>query len=87
MYVDDSVVRNMEADAHRQWLTLLDVQCGVVDRPQARQVGFSDRQIRYRLRSGRWRQVHKGVYATFTGPLPREARLWAALRRAGDAQS
>ena len=28
--------------------------------------------------------MHEGVYATFTGPLPREARLWAALRRAGE---
>ena len=27
--------------------------------------------------------MHEGVYATFTGPLPREARLWAALRRVG----
>jgi hypothetical protein len=28
--------------------------------------------------------VHEGVYATFAGPLPRDARLWAALRRAGE---
>jgi hypothetical protein len=85
MYMDDPVVRRLEADAYRQWLMLLDVQRGVVDRSQAKQVGFSDQQIRYRLRSGRWQHVHEGVYATFTGPLPREARLWAALRRAGEA--
>jgi hypothetical protein len=85
MYMDDPVIRSMEADAYRQWLMLLDAQCGVIDRSQAKQVGFSDRQIWYRLRSGRWQQVHEGVYATFTGPLPREARLWAAVRRAGEA--
>ncbi len=27
--------------------------------------------------------MQRGVYATFTGPVHREARLWAALRRAG----
>ena len=74
----------MEMHAYRQWLTLLDVQCGIVDRAQAKWAGFSDRQIWHRLRSGRWQQVHEGVYATFTGPLTREARLWAALRRAGE---
>jgi hypothetical protein len=84
MYMDDPVVRNMGADAYGHWLMLLSAQCGVIDRFQATQVGFSDRQIWYRLRSGRWQQVHEGIYATFTGPLTREARLWAALRRAGE---
>jgi hypothetical protein len=83
MNVDDRAVRDMDVDAYRHWLTLLDAQCGIIDRSQAKQVGFSDRQIWHRLRSGRWQHVHEGVYATFTGPLPREARLWAALRRAG----
>ncbi|MGD0705047.1 MAG: type IV toxin-antitoxin system AbiEi family antitoxin [Trebonia sp.] len=74
----------MDGDAHRHWLMLLDAQCGIIDRSQAKQAGFSDRQIWHRLRSGRWQHVHEGVYATFSGPLPREARFWAALRRAGD---
>ena len=74
----------MGLHAYRQWVVLLDVQCGITDRSQARQAGFSDRQIWHRLRSGRWQQVHEGVYATFTGPLTPEARLWAALRRAGE---
>lgn len=84
MYMDDRVVRDMEADACRHWLSLLGAQCGIIDRPQAMQAGFSERQIWHRLRSGKWQQVHDGVYATFTGPLTREARLWAALRRAGE---
>ena len=73
----------MDLHAYRQWLMLLDAQCGIVDRAQAKQAGFSDRQIWHRLRSGRWQRVHEGVYATFTGPLSRDARLWAALRRVG----
>ena len=36
-----------------------------------------------RLERGRWQQLHWGVYAMFTGPVPREAELWAALLRAG----
>jgi very-short-patch-repair endonuclease len=84
MYVDDRVVRSMDGHAHRGWLMLLDAQCGVVDRSQAKQAGFSDRHVWHRLRSGSWQHVHEGVYATFTGPLSREARLWAALRRAGE---
>jgi very-short-patch-repair endonuclease len=82
--MDDPAVRTMGIHAYRQWLMLLDAQCGIVDRAQAKRAGFSDRQIWHRLRSGRWQHVHEGVYATFTGPLTREARLWAALRRAGE---
>jgi hypothetical protein len=73
----------MDVHAYRQWLLLLDVQHGIVDRAQAKQAGFSDRQIWHRLQSGRWQRVHEGVYATFTGPVSRDARLWAALRSAG----
>jgi hypothetical protein len=35
------------------------------------------------VRYGRWQVIHRGVYATFTGPAPRRAELWAALLRAG----
>jgi very-short-patch-repair endonuclease len=82
--MDDPAVRGLEMDAYRQWLILLNAQCGIVDRAQAKRAGFSDRQIWHRLRSGKWQHVHEGVYATFTGPLTREARLWAALRRVGE---
>jgi hypothetical protein len=85
MYMDDSVTLSVDTDAYRLWRMVLHAQCGITDRSQAKQAGFSERQIWYRLRSGRWRKVHAGVYATFTGPLTREARLWAALRRAGEA--
>jgi hypothetical protein len=82
--MEDPAVRNMDQDAYRNWLILLDAQCGIIDLSQARQVGFSKRQIWHRVQSGRWQHVHEGVYATFTGTLPRGAQLWAALRRAGE---
>jgi hypothetical protein len=84
MHMEDPAVQNMDANAYRYWLMLLNAQCGITDRSQARQAGFSKRQIWHRLQSGRWQRVHEGVYATFTGKLPRDARLWAALRRAGE---
>jgi hypothetical protein len=39
--------------------------------------------IKFRLRSGRWRLIHRGVYITFTGVPARRARLWAAVLSAG----
>ncbi len=39
--------------------------------------------IKFRLRSGRWRLMHRGVYATFTGVPSRGAQLWAAVLSAG----
>ena len=67
----------------REWIFILDAQRGIVAKAEARQVGLSAKAIKHRLRSGKWRRVRRGVYATFSGQLPREARLWAAIRRAG----
>lgn len=58
-------------------------QSGIVSRPQALRAGLSPGMIRFRVSSDRWRQIHPGVYATFTGKLSREARLWAAVLSAG----
>jgi hypothetical protein len=44
---------------------------------------MTPKEIEHRLRSGRWRRVHWGVYATVTGPLSWEARLWAAVLACG----
>lgn len=62
---------------------LLDTQRGVVARGQARLGGISSGGVDRRLKSTKWRRVHRGVYATFTGDVSREAKLWAAVRRAG----
>ncbi len=84
MCVDDPIARKMDVHAYRYWVMLLDAQCGIMDRSQARGAGFSDNQIEHRVTSGRWQRIYPGIYATFTGPLSREARLWAAVRRAGE---
>ena len=39
--------------------------------------------VKFRVSSGRWRQMYPGVYATFTGVPNRGARLWAAVLLAG----
>jgi hypothetical protein len=62
---------------------LLGAQCGVLSRLQALDVGLSSDAIGGYLRTGSWRQLQRGVYATFTGQPPREAILWAALLRSG----
>ena len=84
MHVKDSIPSKIGGEAQRKLLVLLSVQAGIVDCGQALDVGFSQRQIFYRLRSGTWQRVYPGVYATFTGSLSRQAQLWAAVRFAGD---
>jgi hypothetical protein len=58
-------------------------QAAVVTRQQALGSGMTVEQIRNKLHSGRWQRLCPGVYATFSGELPREARLWAAVLAAG----
>jgi Transcriptional regulator, AbiEi antitoxin len=58
-------------------------QAGVVTRKQALAAGMSVGAITAKLKFGRWRRVHSGVYATFTGPMTRDAQLWAAVLAAG----
>ncbi|WP_116952724.1 type IV toxin-antitoxin system AbiEi family antitoxin domain-containing protein [Jiangella endophytica] len=62
---------------------LIAVQHGLVSRAQAITCGLKVRRIEWLVTSGRWRRVHAGVFATFTGPLTFEARVWAAILRAG----
>jgi very-short-patch-repair endonuclease len=81
--MSDFFVSPIRADGGRSWAMLLSVQHGIVDREQALRAGFSRWQIEHRLKSGAWQRAYPGVYATFSGPLPRDARLWAAVLRAG----
>jgi hypothetical protein len=62
---------------------LLKRQCGVIASWQAEAAGLSPRRIEVLVRTGRWQRVGYGVYAAFTGPLPRNALLWAAVLRVG----
>jgi Transcriptional regulator, AbiEi antitoxin len=63
--------------------TLARSQSGVVSRSQALRAGISKDMIRFRLASGWWQPMHRGVYATFTGVPGRPAQRWAALLAAG----
>ena len=54
-----------------------------MSRCQALEHGLSDQTISRRLRTGSWRQLHSGVYATFTGEPSRTAVFWAAVLRSG----
>jgi len=58
-------------------------QAGVISRQQLLAGGLTPQMITTRLERGRWQQLDWGVYATFTGPPPRQAWLWAAVLRAG----
>ncbi len=69
----------MEDELSLHWRSHLQSQSGVVSREQARAAGFTEKAIAWRLRSGKWQRIHRGVYATFTGKPTREGRLWAAV--------
>lgn len=58
-------------------------QGGVISRAQALAAGMTDSAIAAQIRAGRWRRVHRGVFAVHTGPLPRGAQIWAALLAIG----
>ncbi len=73
----------MESELPSALRYLAGQQNGVVSRSQAIRAGLSTDMIKFRLRSGRWRLMHRGVYATFTGVPGRRARLWAAVLSAG----
>jgi len=62
---------------------LLDQQHRVLSRSQALDAGLSESAIRVRLDSGRWQQLYRRAYATYSGDPPRLAFLWAAVLSAG----
>ena len=63
--------------------TTVEFQEGVTGRQQALRTGLSRDAVGRKVRSGQWRRLRRGVYATFTGPPSRQAELWAALLQAG----
>src|SRR5690348_3596965 len=62
---------------------LAQIQHGVLAVGQALASGVSRDTVRTQVRTGRWRPLHHGVYAAFTGTPSREATLWAAVLRGG----
>lgn len=59
-------------------------QCGILTRDQVLVLGYTDDYVRARLEGGQWARLHPGVVATFTGPLTRQAVVWAAVLYAGE---
>lgn len=55
----------------------------VVTRSQALDCGLTDHAITWRLASGRWQRVYRGVYLVHAGDLTWSARAWAAVLYAG----
>jgi hypothetical protein len=66
------------------FVDVLERQHGALTREQAMDGGLSRRLIAARLDSGRWQRLHRGVFVTFSGPVPREAQLWGAVLRVGE---
>ncbi len=62
---------------------LLRRQSGVIAAWQTESARLARQQVENLLRTGRWRRLRYGVYASFTGDPPRNAILWAAVLRAG----
>jgi very-short-patch-repair endonuclease len=62
---------------------LIHEQHQIVSRTQLLAAGWSDADMRRRLRGRRWRTVHPGVYATHTGPIGYDEQILAALLYAG----
>jgi Transcriptional regulator, AbiEi antitoxin len=58
-------------------------QTGVLSAAQLVGAGLSREALSSLVRSGRWQRPYRGVYAAFSGELPRTAELWAAVLAAG----
>jgi hypothetical protein len=79
-----AIIGDVISDIPAKLRTLAHHQAGVVTRSQALRAGLTRGVVDARLKFGRWRQIYPGVYATFTGPLSRNAQLWAAVLHAGE---
>ena len=83
MSVALGTIETMSAELPTRLRERMQCQAWMVTRKQALKAGMSSRAIGWKLQAGEWRQVHRGVYATFTGQLSRSAQLWAAVLYAG----
>ena len=83
MSVVERTLCDMERELPHTLRNLARYQNGIISRGQALRAGLTEDMIKFRIRSGRWRQIHLGVYATFTGTPGRNAQLWAAVLSAG----
>ena len=63
---------------------LAERQFGVVSLAQLRALGLGARGVRHRVRAGRLRRLHRGVYAVGHGVLRPEGRRMAAVLACGE---
>jgi hypothetical protein len=68
-----------------RWAAIETRQHGITDVRQLVDLGVTRDMIVAQIEAGRWQWVLPRTYATFTGPIPRPARLVAALRYGGAA--
>jgi hypothetical protein len=78
-----ATLKSMTGDLSGECDQLLQLQAGVITRVQALSAGISRHAVQAKLDSGRWRRLHPGVYAAFSGRPDRAAILWAAVLGAG----
>lgn len=64
------------------WAIATTQQC-LVTRRQVHDAGGTDADVKWRLHTGRWRQLHPGVYLMGPGPATWNQRLMAACLAAG----
>src|SRR5437660_7487027 len=74
-------------DAHRALASLAERQHGLVTRAQAREEGFSKREIESRLEAGLWETLHRGVYRLAGSPRTWEQAVMGACLAAGAVAS
>jgi hypothetical protein len=72
------------ANPEAERLLICEWQRGMMSAAQARRLGMTPAEIRWKVESGKWQWVYRGVYATFSGEISREARLWAVVLSIGD---
>ena len=72
-------------ERHTRWEALLRAQHGVVEVTQLAELGATTELIAAHLAARRWQRPLPRVYATFSGPLPRESRIAAAICYGGAA--
>ncbi len=81
MLVRDDVVEDRPWAAvqreHDPLESLLDRQCGVIARWQALGL-ITEKALRHKVASGRWRSIHRGVYLAYGGTLTDVQRWWIA---------
>lgn len=75
--------RQIAPERRAEWHQLMLEQHGVLSWAQAISLGITPQGIASQIAAHRWRRVLHSVYAAFTGPLTRPARLTAALLYAG----